>query len=58
MNLLGSKPAIALSNNALSSTLRVIGPIWSNDDANATRPERDTRPYVGFMPTTPQNAAG
>src|SRR3989338_6220836 len=24
----------------------------------AIKPDRDTRPYVGFKPTTPQNAAG
>src|SRR5947199_2128793 len=33
-------------------------PIWSSPDANATRPQRLTRPYVGLSPTTPQNAAG
>src|SRR5947199_8344618 len=33
-------------------------PIWSSPDANATRPQRLTRPYVGLTPTTPQNAAG
>src|SRR3954470_106121 len=32
--------------------------MWSSDDANATNPNRLTRPYVGFTPTTPQNAAG
>ncbi len=30
----------------------------SSDDPNATRPNRLTRPYPGFTPTTPQNAAG
>src|SRR4029078_12482813 len=30
----------------------------SRDDAKATRTYRLTRPYVGFTPTTPQNAAG
>ena len=30
----------------------------SSDDANATRPKRLMRPYVGFTPTMPQNAAG
>ena len=34
------------------------GPIWSREEANATRPYLDTRPYVGFNPTTPQSAAG
>ena len=36
----------------------MIGPIWSNDDANATNPYLDTKPYVGFSPTTPQSDAG
>src|SRR5688500_12904341 len=43
---------------AASSTVRPMTPTWSSDDANATRPYRLTRPYVGFTPTTPQNAAG
>src|SRR5437764_9615745 len=43
---------------AASSTVVVNGPIWSRLDAKATSPYRDTRPYVGFSPTTPQNAAG
>src|SRR3954471_9215312 len=43
---------------AASSTVVPKTPIWSSDDANATRPYRLTRPYVGFTPTTPQNAAG
>jgi len=55
---IGSKPEIACNKYALSSTVLVIGPIWSNDEAKATRPERETRPYVGLIPTTPQNAAG
>src|SRR5437763_10505627 len=33
-------------------------PIWSSPDANATRPHRLTRPYVGLSPTTPHSAAG
>src|SRR5262249_40525092 len=41
-----------------SRTVRASGPIWSVEEANATRPWRDTRPYVGLRPTTPQNAAG
>src|SRR6185295_9375917 len=35
-----------------------IGPAWSSEDANATMPQREQRPYVGFMPTVPVNAAG
>ena len=34
------------------------GPTWSRLEANATRPYRETLPYVGFTPTTPQRAAG
>src|SRR3954452_11160680 len=43
---------------AASSTVVPKTPIWSSEDANATRPYRLTLPYVGFTPTTPQNAAG
>src|SRR4030088_1504997 len=43
---------------AASATERVNGPTLSSDDANAISPYRDTRPYVGSTPTTPQNAAG
>src|SRR5699024_10883111 len=43
---------------ALALRLRVIGPIWSNEDANATRPYIETPPYLGFMPPPPQNPAG
>src|SRR5262245_50885088 len=44
--------------SAASRTVFVTTPIWSSPDANATRPQRETRPYVGFTPTTPQSAAG
>src|SRR5687767_8471878 len=43
---------------AASPTSLVKGPIWSSEDANATSPYRETRPYVGFRPTHPHNAAG
>ena len=36
----------------------MIGPIWSKDEANATKPYLETKPYVGFNPTTPQKADG
>src|SRR5688500_3739180 len=49
---------MTLSNSAASETVHPNGPIWSRDDANATRPYRLTRPYVGFKPTTPHMAAG
>src|SRR5437870_1855206 len=54
----GSNPQIASSVSAHSRTDFASGPIWSSDKANATRPYLDTRPYVGFIPTTPQNDAG
>src|SRR5262249_1796723 len=43
---------------ATSSAVVAKGPIWSSDEAKAIRPKRDTRPYVGFSPRTPQRAAG
>ena len=53
-----SCPAIRFNNIALSFTSLVIGPIWSSDDANATKPYLETKPYVGFNPTTPQKLDG
>src|SRR5207253_9902360 len=49
---------MASSACAHSRTEFANGTIWSSDDAKATRPYRDTRPYVGLTPTTPQNDAG
>ena len=46
------------SSVAASRTLRPNGPIWSSELANAVNPYRETRPYVGVTPTTPQNEAG
>ena len=40
----GSSPAMTPSRSALSVTSFVRGPIWSSDEANATRPYRETRP--------------
>src|SRR5690606_37318434 len=54
----GSKPAIASSMIAQSSTERAIGPAWSSELAKATTPQREQRPYVGLMPEMPVNAAG
>src|SRR6478609_10691207 len=53
-----SNPAMVSSPSAASSTVRPRTPIWSSEDAKATSPYRLTLPYVGFTPTTPQNAAG
>ncbi len=54
----GSCPAIADRSVAASRTSRVSVPTWSSEDAKAIRPYRDTRPYVGFSPTTPHREAG
>src|SRR5262249_11119115 len=51
-------PAIVASRCAQSATLRAKGPTWSSDDAYAMTPKRLTRPYDGFIPTTPEHAAG
>lgn len=51
-------PATTDSSAAASATLCAIGPTQSREEAYATRPLRDTRPYVGFTPTTPQKEAG
>ena len=37
-----STPEIVSRTIALSLTFLVIGPIWSNEDAKATKPKRDT----------------
>jgi hypothetical protein len=54
----GSGPAMQWSRRAASATLRAIGPTWSSDAASGKTPSRDTRPHVGFRPTTPHQAAG
>ena len=41
-----------------TSTEVVTGPMVSKEDAYATSPWRESKPYVGFKPTTPQNDAG
>ena len=43
---------------AASSTVLVITPTWSNDDAIACTPYLLTLPYVGFKPTIPHINAG
>lgn len=54
----GSKPAIAFSTATESSTVLVKIPGTSIEFTNGIKPQRDTNPYVGFKPTTPQYAAG
>lgn len=46
------------STAAASTTLCAMGPMQSSEEAYATKPLRDTRPYEGFTPTTPQKEAG
>jgi hypothetical protein len=41
---ISSLPHIAFSDIAHSSTVFENGPIWSSEEANATMPNRDTRP--------------
>src|ERR1700722_12858869 len=55
---LSSSPAIACSNRATSATQRAIGPGWSIEAANGTRPARLTRPKLGLHEGMPQYAAG
>src|SRR5580693_126407 len=45
-------------NTAASVTFCVNGPTRSSDEAKAISPYLDTRPYVGIMPGTPQQAPG
>jgi hypothetical protein len=44
--------------SALSATLRVIGPAWSIVTSMLMMPVYGTSPWVGFIPTMPQNAPG
>src|ERR1700737_2010932 len=52
--------ATTSSNNAASATVRAIGPVCASDahDGGEKPGDRGTRPKVGLMPTTPQNADG
>ena len=52
------KPAIACSRIAQSSTVRAIGPQWSNVNELGMTPARLTRPDVGISPESPQNDEG
>src|SRR3954453_13853252 len=54
----GSCPPITSCSSAASRTVRVTGPAWSRELARATRPYRETPPYVGFTPTVPVTAPG
>src|SRR5437867_2702383 len=54
----GSWPAIACSRIAQSSTVRVIGPQWSNVKEFGITPARLTSPEVGMRPARPQYDAG
>ena len=53
-----SGPAIASSTSGAVSALRAIGPILSSVHESAIAPWRETSPYVGRRPVTPQYATG
>src|SRR5881628_1181174 len=53
-----SAPAIASRTAAQSSAVRAIGPSLSSVHESAIAPLRETRPYVGRSPVTPQYADG
>src|SRR5688572_23198632 len=53
-----SRPAIVPSTDAASRTVNPKTLTWSSEDPNATKPYRETRPYVGLIPTMPQSDAG
>lgn len=53
-----SGPATAFNIVTQSSMVRVKMPGTSIEFTNGMRPYRETRPYVGFSPTTPQYDAG
>src|SRR6267142_978234 len=53
-----SAPAIDSSTAAQSSAVRAIGPSLSSVHERAIAPLRETSPYVGRRPVTPQYADG
>src|SRR5438093_13566831 len=53
-----SAPAIASRTAAQSSAVRAIGPSLSSVHESAIAPLRETSPYVGRSPVTPQYADG
>src|ERR1700737_2391822 len=53
-----SYPASTFNIIAASVTLRVRGPQRSSDSTSGMIPRIETRPYVGFSPTTLQYDAG
>src|SRR5205823_13386385 len=53
-----SAPAIASSTAPQSSAVRAIGPSLSSVHESAMAPFRETSPYVGRSPVTPQYADG
>jgi len=53
-----SKPAVNRNIVSTSSAVRARTPTVSNEDPYAIKPYRETRPYVGLMPVTPQKEAG
>src|SRR5580692_11031955 len=55
---LTSPPFIAASTNAVSPTLRQIGPILSSVQQSGMAPVRGTRPKVGRSPVVPHRMDG
>src|SRR3954447_6770677 len=53
-----SRPAMTCKTSAMSLLDRPNRPMLSSDEAKATSPYRDMRPYVGLRPTIPQSDAG
>ena len=51
-------PRSTSNASAQSSSVRAIGPTWSNDGASGQRPSAGTLPKAGLKPATPQAAAG
>jgi|TARA_B100001142_G_scaffold329239_1_gene391826 hypothetical protein len=52
------KKNLLTQKSAETSTEDDSGPMLSKDEAYAIKPWRDSKPYVGFSPTTPQKEAG
>src|SRR3989344_2186693 len=53
-----STPLMLEYTSSASVTELASGPMTSYELASATSPKRETLPYVGLKPTTPQKGAG
>ena len=54
----GAEPCITSSSSALSATVRASAPKVASPSQPSPSGCEETRPRVGFMPTSPQQAAG